>query len=563
MSRFAPIIVLILTPVLLLTTAHAATYTVNPDGSGDYATIQAAIEAVVNGDIIQLGDGTFTGSGNHNIDFMGKAITVASLSGDATACIIDCEGTVASPSTGFIFQNDETAAAVLQQVTVTNGYTATWGSAVYIDGTSPTISGCIFTGNTSNVGGAVYCGEPTALPTISSCTISHNVADSGGGMYVHEASPSITGCMIFGNSAGTGGGVFCYGSSCAAAFSTCTLVGNWATTSGGGMECYDAFPTLDNTIIAFTAGGAANSGAGPTLSCCNIYGNIGGDWVGGIADQQLLNDNISLDPQFCDPTNDDFTLHSTSPCAAGSAPNPACTQIGAGAVVCGAASTPHACCAGDSCYLITEEECLYLGGDWHAGWDTCTPNPCPEPQGVCCLSGVCQITTQSHCTTTLGGDWLVGESSCTPNPCPQPNTAACCIGAVCTITTQTACTSGGGTWLESVTSCDPNPCGVSNIAACCIFDVCLDLTEVECAAQGGSWHPGYECAGNDCLELVACCFDQECRLMWAAECTDQAGELADPQTGACDPNPCMTPVNSATWGVIKARFRSGRASDSR
>ena len=56
--------------------ATAGTYVVNPDGSGDYATIQDAVDAASNGDFIHLGDGTFMGTGNVAVDFSGKVVWV-------------------------------------------------------------------------------------------------------------------------------------------------------------------------------------------------------------------------------------------------------------------------------------------------------------------------------------------------------------------------------------------------------------------------------------------------------------------------------------------------------
>ena len=70
-----------------------------------------------------------------------------------------------------------------------------------------------------------------------------------------------------------------------------------------------------------------------SLSCCDIYGNAGGDWVGAIAEQLGINGNICLDPLFCDPTALDLTLHADSPCAAEN--NPECGLIGAWPEGCG------------------------------------------------------------------------------------------------------------------------------------------------------------------------------------------------------------------------------------
>jgi len=76
------------------------------------------------------------------------------------------------------------------------------------------------------------------------------------------------------------------------------------------------------------------------LSCCDIWGNAGGDWVPGIAGQYGVNGNISEDPQLCDPENGDFTLSESSPCAPFTPPNPECDLIGAWPVGC--AGTPVA-----------------------------------------------------------------------------------------------------------------------------------------------------------------------------------------------------------------------------
>jgi pectin methylesterase-like acyl-CoA thioesterase len=75
---------------LLSLPAGAEILVVNADGTGDYPTIQAAIDASQSGDIIELADGTFAGPGNVNLGFCGKTLAFRSRSDNPDACVIDC-----------------------------------------------------------------------------------------------------------------------------------------------------------------------------------------------------------------------------------------------------------------------------------------------------------------------------------------------------------------------------------------------------------------------------------------------------------------------------------------
>ena len=73
---------------------QAATWRVPTDAP----TIQAAIDAAADGDIIALADQTFTGPGNRDLSFAGKAITIGSASGDAATASSTARAAAATPT---------------------------------------------------------------------------------------------------------------------------------------------------------------------------------------------------------------------------------------------------------------------------------------------------------------------------------------------------------------------------------------------------------------------------------------------------------------------------------
>jgi Right handed beta helix region len=249
----------------------------------EYPTIQAAIDASADGDIVELADGTYTGYGNKNIDFRGKAITVRSASGDPNLCIIDCE----REGRGFSFYNDEGADSVLSGLAIRNGDRSDSGGGIYIRSSTPTLLNCEVSGCWSGSrGGGVYC-QTGADATFVNCTVANNTSNGdawdkgGGGVYCRDSDAILVACEIVNNrtfgSYGDGGGVVCVRSS--AFFYGCTIAGNESNDAGGILCVYEGHPTFIGCIISsnvgeHTAGGiACRFGSAPVFVSSLIMNN--------------------------------------------------------------------------------------------------------------------------------------------------------------------------------------------------------------------------------------------------------------------------------------------------
>ncbi len=172
----------------------------------DFATIQAAINGSSDGDLVIVRDGTYTGAGNKNLDFAGKAIRLQSENGPAT-CIIDCEGA----GRGFSLWQGETAGTIIDGFTIINGSEG-YGGGIYAVNSSPTIRNCVISGCSAEYGAGITLSASDA--TITNCTIVQNTSNIGaGGIFLYESDTAITHCTIADNTAVSGGGIFCYDSS--------------------------------------------------------------------------------------------------------------------------------------------------------------------------------------------------------------------------------------------------------------------------------------------------------------------------------------------------------------
>lgn len=149
---------------------------------GDFATIQAAIDAAVDGDEVQVAPGTYVES----IDFAGKAIAVT---GSGPTSVLQ------GPGSGSVvtFDSGEGPASVIDSFTIRDGDAAMGGGVRIVDA-SPTVRRNVIRENAAATrGSGIYAEGASAAPHIHNNLIMYNRHSTGDphAVQVFGASPRI------------------------------------------------------------------------------------------------------------------------------------------------------------------------------------------------------------------------------------------------------------------------------------------------------------------------------------------------------------------------------------
>jgi hypothetical protein len=268
------------------TAALAATLQV----PGQYATVQAALDAAGKNDTIVVAPGDYVLAApldfnrRHDPDDPGSpAVRDVVVKSDAgpEATVLRLDAAVQGPRASVVaFTKGETFRSVLEGFTVTGGKGSDdgtgvmQGGGVLCDRSAPTLQACILKGNAANAGGGLYCGK--------------------------EAVPLLVNCVIAGNAAAQGGGVFAW-SSARLVMENCTVAGNTVDGFFCAMDCvpgpnpdeytcYGPFAALTNCILWGNRGASIGMDGGTGPRAANSL--VGGDdvWPG--------KDNLNADPLF-------------------------------------------------------------------------------------------------------------------------------------------------------------------------------------------------------------------------------------------------------------------------
>jgi predicted outer membrane repeat protein len=382
----------------------------------DQPTIQAGIDASVNGDTVLIGAGIFTGLGNRDIDFGGKKVVLKSVSGpDLT--MIDCQGTDGDRHRGFYLHRGEDSSSVIEGLRIRNGYgpsdgfaSSSFGGAICIRNASPRIIDCRFDTNYAYSGGAIYADSSSAK--ILGCSFIGNGFSDGGGICVENCTTVVVyGCTFSDNFAAFAGGAIKVLSSRLVA-GHCTFSGNVAASAlgfgGAGGGIYVNFSEVEIAGCSFIdnlawgyGGAVASQDAHISISTSLFYGNY-------VTPEGLLEeiypDGCALFFQFSDTANVD---HCTFVANRGYFGNESVIHTRNSLAVlryCIAAYSRNSQVAG--CYSNVKLLCSNLYGNENGNWDSCL-----AAQGS--VNGNFS-TAPLFCDTASGSYYLSEASPCAP-----------------------------------------------------------------------------------------------------------------------------------------------------
>jgi len=271
----------------------------------DQATIQGAINAAQPGDTVLVDPGTYF----ENVNFQGKAITVASTGGP-TVTIIDGGGL----DSVVKFTTGEGNGSVLKGFTITHGKSMFGAGGVSISNASPIVDGNVITANqtcsngagmqvefssaivrnntiTNNFragcsggtgGGGIAIGGAGSAQILNNLIANNqmpNTADGGGISLFAAGTPTISGNTIRGNTASGNGGGIAMANQSDANITNNLIVGNSAAGQGGGV--YFLVPSgargpflVNNTVVNNTASSGAGVFADGFDAAAQLVNNI-------------------------------------------------------------------------------------------------------------------------------------------------------------------------------------------------------------------------------------------------------------------------------------------------
>nr|MEE4269874.1 right-handed parallel beta-helix repeat-containing protein [Candidatus Krumholzibacteria bacterium] len=276
MSR-SPLLKTLLLTFLLLTivavpAARAEYFAVFADGTGPYPNIAAAVAAADEGDIVNLFPGVYSGPGNRDVLVNNDIIIQAN--DPLWTVTIDCGGSATDPHRAFIVQN---SGVQIKYLKIVGGYQEQ-GGAILSTGSYLELERCEFLSNHATEAGGAVAVDGGWLVSERSIYARNRCDEEGGAIHAQDGAQISLGQN--------------------------TMVSNGASHGGHVYLTENADLTVDRSLLVFGTGGAAVEdyySPNITITCTDVFGNQGGDWVYTLMGQMSAGDNKNIDPQMIDP----------------------------------------------------------------------------------------------------------------------------------------------------------------------------------------------------------------------------------------------------------------------
>lgn len=306
----------------------------------DHPSIQDAIDASVDGDVVCVDPGTWT----ETIDFEGQEIHLLGPHGPG-ATIIDGQqmGVVVR------FSQGEGPGSILEGFTVTGGESLSeagilisgsaptlrhlnirdnhgdfhGGGLLVVNGSAPSLTNVRIEENTAYHGGGLYM-DDVSTATMHNVRVAGNEAEQTGGglMITHESTLELTNVVVAGNYSGNRSAGISLDGDANGRFSNVVVAGNTADLLGSGIWVFQANAELTNVAVVSNA--AADGGgvmveydSPTTVEHSLLWHNTPMD-ISGFPDPVGFMGNISVDPEFlatppADPESWDLHIAEWSP----------------------------------------------------------------------------------------------------------------------------------------------------------------------------------------------------------------------------------------------------------
>ena len=342
----------------------------NGDNSSDgsletpFETIAWACNAASNGDTIRLSSGVYTGL----VDFQGKFLVLESRAFELNdSTIIDETFFGPSPAGGncFTLEGPDDNNVTIRGISFKGGSDPV-GGGLLISNCSPTFESILVENNTSEIGGGIYVSNSNSIfknidvrnnggnlgggiyitggaPTFINSNISNNIAYWGGGIYSENSDPEVHSSIIRENEAFIeGAGIYQnggsgliywtsfernngydYGGGIVSYQASIELINTTFSQNiagiGSALSLHSSVVTIYNSILWGNNGSLFHSPNSSGLTSLDIgYSNIeGGEDILFNMENILYNTSggvINVNPQFCDPNNNQFSLQEGSIC---------------------------------------------------------------------------------------------------------------------------------------------------------------------------------------------------------------------------------------------------------